>query len=79
MPVDERTAPIFEIINAAFAIKVFLVLFLVFYAVFALILYRQIQLMADKLPTPAVPLLRFLAILHIGVSLALLFIVIGVF
>ena len=60
-------------------IKAFFVLFLLFYAIFTIIIFRQIQLMGRTLPTPLVPLLKFLAILQIGISLALLFVVIGVF
>ncbi len=78
MPVDSGGGFV-NVLSRAFAIKAFFVLFLVFYAVFALILFRQIQLMAKALPTPVVPFVKFLAILQIGVALALLFIVIGVF
>ncbi len=65
--------------SANFVVKAFFILFLIFYAIFTLILYRQIQLMGRSLPTPLVPFLKFLAVLHIGVSLALLFVVVGVF
>src|SRR3989344_5733671 len=60
-------------------VKAFFVLFLIFFAIFALILFRQIQLMGRSLPTVINPYLAFVAILHLGVSLALLFVVIGVF
>jgi len=56
-----------------------LILFLVFYCIFAMMLFRQIQLMSRTLPTVVFPLLKFLAIIHIGVSLAILFMVLGVF
>ena len=70
---------IFGEISAAFIIKAFLVLFLVFYGVFAMILYRQIQLMTKKLPTPLSPLLRFVGIIHIGVAATVLLMIIGTF
>jgi len=60
-------------------IKIFFVLFLIFYCVFALILFRQIQLMAKTLPTVITPFLIFVGIIHIGISLALLFMVLGAF
>ena len=69
----------FNLVSAAFITKAFLVLLLVFYTVFALVLFRQTQLMAKTLPTMLSPLLKFLAIIHIGVALALLFIILGVF
>lgn len=80
MPVDESTLfnP-FGNLEAAFFIKAFLILFLIFYSIFAFVVHRQIQLMCRALPTPLSPLLRFLAIVHIGVSLALLLAVLGTF
>lgn len=66
-------------LTAAFIVKAFFVLLLIFYNVFALIIFRQTQLMAKTLPTMLSPILKFLAIIHIGVALALLFIVLGVF
>ena len=65
--------------SLAFGIKAFLVLFLVFYSVFALILLRQIQIMSTTLPTELSPLLKFIGIMHFGFSLAVLFLVIGNF
>jgi len=79
MPVDEVGSGLIPSINSALVIKIFLILFLVFYVVFAFILFRQIQLMGRTLPTPTVPLLRFVATVHIGVSVALLFAIIGTF
>lgn len=66
-------------LNVSFGVKLFVVLFVIFYVVFALILFRQIQLMDRSLPTPIAPFLKFLGILQIGVALAFLFIVIGIF
>lgn len=66
-------------LNAVFFVKIFFVIFLVFYTVFSLMLFRQIQVMGQALPTQILPYLKFLAIIHIGVSLAILFLVIGVF
>ena len=69
----------FNFLGGIFIVKAFLVLFLVFYTVFALIIFRQIQLMVKALPAPISPFLKFVAIVHIGVSLAFLFVVLGVF
>lgn len=66
-------------LSLIFFIKAFFVLFLIFYIVFALIIFRQVQLMEKALPFVLSPLLTFIAILQIGLSLALLFIVLGVF
>lgn len=60
-------------------LKLFAVLFSVFYVVFAVVLYRQIQLMDRALPNPIAPFLKFLGILQIGVALAFMFIVIQFF
>ena len=79
MPVEEVTNSIFGRIEAGLVVKIFFVLFLIFYSFFSLILYRQIQLMCKTLPTPVAPFLKFVAIIHIGVSLAILLVVIGLF
>lgn len=78
MPIEDNFGNFFQVETGIF-VKSFVVLILVFYSVFALILYRQIQLMNKKLPTALSPFLKFVAIVHIGVSLALLFLVIGSF
>lgn len=78
MPVDDNFGNFLQFDDTIF-LKSFIVLFLVFYSVFALILYRQIQLMNKKLPTTLSPFLKFVAIVHIGISLAVLFLVIGSF
>jgi len=80
VPVEENI--FFNLTNrfdAVFVTKSFLILFLVFYTVFAFVIYRQIQLMCGALPTPISPLLRFLATIHIGITLAILLGVIGTF
>lgn len=79
MPIESSAMTIFENIDASLGVKAFLVLFLVFYSVFAIILYRQIQIMNKKLPTPLTPILRFMGIVHIGVSLAVMLLVVGNF
>ena len=79
MPVNNLGFDIFNVISASFGVKVFLILFLVFYTVFALMLFRQIQIMNKKLPTPISPILKFVGILHLGVALAVLLVVIGSF
>jgi hypothetical protein len=68
-----------NIFSAGFVVKIFFVLFLIFFSIFALILFRQIQIMAKSLPMSLAPFLKFVAIILIGISLALLFIVLGVF
>lgn len=79
MPIEPANLGLLGNINAALVVKAFLVLFLIFYAVFALILYRQIQLMGKTLPTSLTPLLQFMATIHIGVAIAVLLMVIGTF
>lgn len=69
----------FSFLGEGFLIKSFLVLFLAFYSVFSLIVYRQIQLMSRAVHIPLAPILKSIAIIQIGISLALLFIVIGTF
>lgn len=80
MPIEQVPLSFFDFsINAALTTKLFLVLFLIFYSIFALILYRQVQLMNNKLPTILSPILSFVSTVHIGASLAVLFLIIGAF
>ncbi len=69
----------FNFLNVGLLVKVFFLLFLLFYTIFSLIIFRQIQLMEKTLPLPLSPILTFSSILQIGVSLALLFVVLGAF
>jgi hypothetical protein len=66
-------------LGVGFGVKIFAVLFVIFYIVFSLILFRQIQLMDRSLPSPIAPFLKFIGILQVGVGLAFLFVVIGAF
>ncbi|KKR77950.1 MAG: hypothetical protein UU23_C0006G0005 [Candidatus Curtissbacteria bacterium GW2011_GWA1_40_9] len=79
MLVDSNSFGFLSFLDASFGIKAFLLLFLVFYIFFSVILYRQIVIMNRKLPTPLSPLLRFMGIVHIGVSVAVFFLVLGNF
>lgn len=81
MPIEEvtRGTDFLGMLTAGFGVKAFLILFLVFYTFFALILFRQVQLMDRALPNSLSGFLKFLGIIHLGISLALLFIVLGAF
>lgn len=79
MPVGEEALGFLDGFSAAFAIKAFIILLVIFYLVFALILYRQTQLMVRALPMHRAPILKFIAFLQMGIALAFLFLVIGVF
>ncbi len=79
MPIEERLPVIFGNLGVGLGVKAFMVLFVIFYLVFALIVFRQIQLMDRALPTPIAPFLKFLGIVQIGVALAFLFVVFGLF
>lgn len=82
MPVEEAVGGLPNIlanINTGFIVKSFVMLFVIFYAVFCLILFRQIQLMDKAIPTPIGPFLKFVGIIQIGIALSFMFIVIGAF
>ena len=79
MPIEEINISVFENINFIFFAKPFLILFAIFYVVFAFMLLRQVQLMCRTLPTSLSPLLKFLAIIHVGIALAVLLVVLGFF
>lgn len=73
MPILENTNAILAGFNGLFVFKMFMVLFIIFYTIFAIILFRQIQIMTRKLPTKLSPILKFIALIHVGFSLAILF------
>jgi len=79
MPIDTTLPGFFNNLNIGFGVKAFFLLFVVFYIVFVLIVFRQIQLMDRALPSPIAPFLKFIGIVQLGVALAFLFIVIGIF
>lgn len=81
MPIEEGLVlPSFlTSFNAGLLVKAFVLLFVVFYTVFSLILFRQIQLMDRAIPTPIGPFLKFIGILQIGAALGFMFIIIGIF
>lgn len=64
-------------LQLSFILKGFLLLFLVFYFVLSIITLRQVQIMANTLVTPLSPLLKFMAVLNLGVSLAVIFLAIN--
>ena len=78
MPITEGTG-VLNIFTIALGAKAFIVLFLIFYTMFALILHRQVQIMNGKLPTQLSPALRFISVLNVGVTVAILFLIIGLF
>ncbi|MBI2600517.1 hypothetical protein HYW42_01075 [Candidatus Daviesbacteria bacterium] len=53
-------------------------LLLVFYAIFALIIVRQVDLMGKTLITPISPVVTAAAIIHAGFAIGLLILVFGV-
>ena len=79
MPVVEISSNFFNSLDLNFFVKAFFILFLVFYTFFAIMLFRQVQIMTKKLPTQLSPLLKFIGLINVGVSLALLFLVVGMF
>ncbi len=75
----EKTTQFFGNINMTIGVKAILVLLLVFNLVFSFLVFRQIQIMGKKLPTPLGPLLRFISTIYVGVAAAVLLLVVGVF
>lgn len=53
-------------------------LILIFYAIFALLIIRQVDLMIKTLITPVSPAVRALAILHAGVAIGFIILAWGV-
>lgn len=71
---------VFSFIGFELVAKAFGILFGVFYLVFSIIVFRQVQLMTRALPAISrAPIIKAIAIFQIGIALAFMFFVIGVF
>lgn len=52
-----------------FFVKIFLLVLLVFYIVFAAVCYRQVDLMNRVVEAQISPILRMIALVHLGLSI----------
>lgn len=57
--------------------KISILMFLVFYAIFALLVVKQVDLMSKTVITLASPIIRAISILHAGIALALIILEFG--
>lgn len=58
-------------------IKLAILTFLVLYAIFALIIVRQVDLMGKTLKTPVAPIIKAIAIIHAGFAVGFVVLVVG--
>lgn len=61
-----------------FLLKGAVLLFLIFYAIFALLIVRQVDLMIKTLITPVSPKVKMLSIVNAGIAIGLIFLAWGV-
>lgn len=59
-------------------VKIAVLIILVFYAIFALMITRQVDLMSKTLITKVSPILRAFSIIHAGLAIGLIFLVWGI-
>lgn len=59
-------------------LKTAVLLILIFYAIFALLIIRQVGLMSETLITPVSPVVRAAAIIHAGFAIGLIILAWGV-
>jgi len=69
---------IFETEAVLIMIKAAVLLIFIFYAIFALLIIRQVDLMSKTLITAVSPLLKALSIIHAGAVIALLILTWGI-
>ena len=55
-----------------------ILIILFFYAIFALIIVRQVDIMSRTLITPFSPILKAIAIIHAGFAIGFIFLVYGI-
>ncbi len=61
----------------AVLIKISILLILFFYAIFALLIVRQVDLMSRTLITPISPLIKAFSIIHAGFAIGFLVLIFG--
>lgn len=61
----------------AFFVKISILLILTFYAIFALLIVRQVDLMSRTLITPISPLVKAFSIIHAGFAIGFLVLMFG--
>ncbi len=66
----------FEVIRIA--LKIAILIILVFYAIFALIVIRQVDLMSKTLITKVSPILKAFSIVHAGFAIGLIILAFGI-
>ncbi len=59
-------------------VKIGVLIILVFYAIFALLVIRQVDLMSKTLITPVSPILKALSIFHAGFAIGLIILAWGI-
>lgn len=59
-------------------LKLAILIILVFYALFALLIVRQVDLMSKTLITPVSPVLKAFSIIHAGVAIGLIVLAWGI-
>lgn len=78
MDINDVINQIFRM-NFGDLVKWLAIIFTVLYLIFALLVIRQVQLMVKTLPSPISPIVVLLAYLHLGLTLAVLIILFGIF
>ena len=79
MPIEAAGFGFLNLLTVGLGVKMFLILFLIFYIIFAFVLYRQVLTMCMKLPTLLSPHLKFVSVINIGIAVAVLFLIVGLF
>lgn len=74
MPTDNSVTVDFSLLSHFATLLIF-----IFYAIFALIMVRQVDLMSQTLITPVSPVVKALSIIHAGVAVGLIVLALGVF
>ncbi len=71
------TPTIFDSVYLTEALRVVIYIFLFLYAIFALLIVRQVSIMVETLVTPVSPIVKATAIIHAGFAVGLAIFVAG--
>ncbi len=76
MPIGTTTS-LLDSTFVLLGLRIFIFLMLTFYAIFALLIVRQVDLMSKALITPISPIVKALAIIHAGFAIGFIFLAFG--
>jgi hypothetical protein len=77
MPINQSGVTALSILSFLILARVGIIALLILYIIFAFIIAKQVMVMTETIVTETAPLLRFLAILHVGLAIGVSMLIVG--